>query len=111
MTGKRAIVALSDLEASDFFPGQTWTELEHLLPGFRHVRLPLKHPDEWVRVWREDPAEILVSAWEAPPLNGAITSADLRSLRYVCYLAGSVRNAVPRDLVARGVVVTNWGNS
>ena len=52
-----------------------------------------------------------MSAWQTPSLNGSLTLADLKSLRYVCYLAGSVRKLVPRELVNRGVVVTNWGNS
>ena len=111
MSNTRAIVALSDLEAADFFPGPMWAELESLLPGHQRVRLPLAQPGDWVRLWRESPAEILVSAWQTPPLNGDITPADLQSLRYVCYLAGSVRKLVPRELVAQGVVVTNWGNA
>jgi phosphoglycerate dehydrogenase-like enzyme len=63
------------------------------------------------RLWRESPAEILVSAWQTPPLNGPITVAELKSLRYVCYLAGTVRRLVPRELIANGLIVTNWGNS
>lgn len=111
MTDISALVALSDAEAADFFPGPMWNELEGLLPGYRRLRLPLDNPADWVRLWRESPAEILVSAWQAPALNGALAPADLKSLRYVCYLAGSVRKAVPPDLMARGLVVTNWGSS
>lgn len=111
MSDTRAIIALSDLEAADFFPGRLWAELESLLPGHQRIRLPLASPEDWLRVWRESPAEILVSAWQTPSLNGSLTLADLKSLRYVCYLAGSVRKLVPRELVNRGVVVTNWGNS
>jgi phosphoglycerate dehydrogenase-like enzyme len=111
MTEIRAIVALSESEAADFFPGPLWGELQQLLPGHRRVQLPLAHPDDWVRLWREYPAEILVSAWQSPSLNGVLTPADLKSLRYLCYLAGSVRKAVPPDLVARGLLITNWGNS
>jgi phosphoglycerate dehydrogenase-like enzyme len=111
MSNIRAIVALSDLEAADFFPGPMWAELESLLPGYRRIRLPLENPESWARLWLESSAEILVSAWQTPPLNGTITPADLESLRYVCYLAGSVRKLVPRELVSRGLVVTNWGNS
>jgi phosphoglycerate dehydrogenase-like enzyme len=111
MAEMRAIVALSDLERADFFPGEMWAELEKLLPEYRRVDLPLAKSEAWVRLWRETPAEILVSAWQMPPLNGAITAEDLRELRYVCYLAGSVRKPVPRELVANGVIVTNWGSS
>ena len=111
MSDLRAIVALSDLEAADFFPGSMWDELETLLPGHRRVRLPLAKPDDWVRLWRESPAEILVSAWQTPALNGEITPNDVKALRYICYLAGSVRKLVPRELVNQGVLVTNWGDS
>ncbi len=111
MSQLNAVVALSDLEVADFFPGPMWAELESLLPGYRRVRLPLSDPDGWLELWREAPATILVSAWQTPPLNGPITPGHLASLRYVCYLAGSVRRLVPRNLLAGGLVVTNWGNS
>lgn len=111
MSEMRAIVALSDLEAADFFPGPMWKELESLLPGYRRIKLPLVNPDDWVRLWREAPAEILVSAWQTPSLNGALTPADLKQLRYICYLAGSVRKLVPREIIEQGSIVTNWGSS
>ena len=111
MTEVRALVALSDAEIAEFFPGPMWTELEQLLPNLRRVQLPLKDPNEWARLWSKSPAEILISAWQTPPLNGPIQPQELQSLRYVCYLAGSVRRLVPRDLVANGLLVTNWGNS
>ncbi|MCU0788066.1 MAG: hydroxyacid dehydrogenase [Verrucomicrobia bacterium] len=111
MSDIRAIVALSELEAADFFPGPMWGELERLLPGYRRVQLPLSRPEDWVRLWRETPAELLVSAWQTPPLNGPLEPDDVKSLRYVCYLAGSVRKLVPRELVDRGLIVTNWGNT
>ena len=111
MSKSRAILALSDQELSDFFPGDMLGELERLLPQRQRVRMPLTKPEEWEKLWRENPAEILVSAWQTPPLNGPLTAADLQPLRYVCYLAGSVRRLVPRELVERGLIVTNWGNS
>jgi len=111
MSEIRAIVALSDLEAADFFPGPLWSELEQLLPRHRRVHLPLANAEEWVRLWRETPAEILVSAWQTPPLNGPLLPEDIASLRYVCYLAGSVRRLVPRELISQGLVVTNWGDT
>ncbi|HMP83931.1 MAG TPA: hydroxyacid dehydrogenase [Verrucomicrobiota bacterium] len=111
MNNPSAIVALTDSEAAEFFPGPMWSELENLLPHYRRVRLPLADVAEWQKLWAESPAEILVSAWQTPPLNGPINPVDLKSLRYVCYLAGSVRRLIPRDLLANGLVVTNWGNS
>ncbi len=111
MLEPHAIVALSDLEVADFFPGSLWGELEELLPGYRLIRLPLTRPDDWGRLWCDSPGEILVAAWQVPSLNSTLPPADLKSLRYVCYLAGSVRKLVPRELIEQGLVVTNWGGS
>jgi phosphoglycerate dehydrogenase-like enzyme len=111
MNTHQAIVALSDLEVADFFPGSLWTELEGLLPGYRRVRLPLAGMDDWARLWREAPADILISAWRTPSLNSTLGPADLKSLRYVCHLAGTVRKVVPRELIEHGLLVTNWGGS
>jgi len=105
------MIALSDQDIADFFPGMMWAELEALLPGYRRIRVPLPKAEDWPRVWREDPAEILVSGWQTPALNSELTLAELQSLKYVCYLPGSIRKLVPRELLERGVRVTNWGNS
>ncbi len=111
MSNHRAIVALSDLEVADFFPGPLWGELEKLLPGYRRIRLPLAGPDDWERLWRGSPADILISAWQTPSLNSTLQPADLKPLRYVCHLAGTIRKLIPRELIERGLVVTNWGGS
>jgi phosphoglycerate dehydrogenase-like enzyme len=111
MPDQHAIVALTEPEVADFFPGPLWKELEQLLPGYRRVRLPLPGADDWTQLWRQSPAEILISAWQTPSLNSALQPADLKPLRYVCYLAGSVRKLVPRELIHQGLIVTNWGES
>jgi len=111
MSHPSAIVALSDLEVTQFLPGPLWGELETLLPGYRRIRLPLTGPDGWGQLWRTSPADILISAWQTPSLNSTLQPADLKPLRYVCHLAGSVRELIPRQLIERGLVVTNWGSS
>ena len=111
MPDRSVIVALTDAEIADFFPGEMWAEFEKLVPGYRRIQLPLSRPDEWYQLWRNSPADILISAWQTPSLNSEILPADLTSLRYICYLAGSVRKLVPRALIEQGIVVTNWGGS
>src|SRR4051812_10311268 len=106
-----AILALSDAEAQDFFPGSLWPELESLLPGHIRVRLPLVKPEDWLNLWKNTQTEILVSAWQTPSLNSELPAADLSSLKYVCHLAGTVRKLVPREYIANGLLVTNWGNA
>lgn len=107
----RAIVALSEQEMNDFLPGQLWPELRGLFSDVRRVSLPLAQPEDWLKVWREYPSEILIGAWQFPGLQVAELAAEMRSLRYLCYLAGEVRKKVPREGIANGLIVTNWGNS
>lgn len=111
MSNLGVIVALSDAEITDFFPGEMWAEFERLVPGYRHIKLPLARSEDWHQLWRNSPGQILVSAWQTPSLNSNILPADLTSLRYICYLAGSVRKLVPRVLIEQGILVTNWGGS
>lgn len=51
--------------------------------------------------------EILVACWKTPALPAELPP----NLRYVCYLAGSVKRLVQREHIARGLLVTNWGGS
>src|SRR6266404_8417180 len=111
MFNHRAIIALSDLEIADFLPGPLWEELEKLLPGYQRISLPLTGPKDWEHLWRGAPADILISGWQTPSLNSTLQPVDLKPLRYVCHLAGTVRKLVPRELIEQGLVVTNWGGS
>ena len=51
--------------------------------------------------------EVLVGCWRTPSLPGRLPS----SLKYVCYLGGSVRRLVTRAHLEEGLVVSNWGAS
>lgn len=106
-----AIVALSDAEIAQFLPAPLWRDLEQLVPGYHRIRLPLNGTDEWEQLWRTSPADILISAWQTPSLNSTLLPVDLKSLCYVCHLAGSVRRLVPRELIEHGLLVTNWGGA
>src|SRR2546430_13863065 len=111
MMNVRSVVALSDQDIADFFPGAMWSELEALLPGYCRVRVPLASPGEWIRLWREQPAEILVSAWENPPLNRELAPGELQPLKYLCYLPGTGRKRGPPEVIRRRGRATKWGNS
>ncbi len=109
MPGMDAIIALTEAELAEFFPGGMRDELNRLLPKSRHVEMPPGDPGDWAKLWRQSPASLLVTGWQTPSLNSAVAVEDLRSLRYVCHVAGSVRQLVPRKLIADGLLVTNWG--
>lgn len=110
MSEKRILVALSDAEIADFFPGELWTELQKLAPNARRA-LPSNDAQAWPQLLRENSAEVLLTCWQTPSLNSTVSAADLNGLKYVCHLAGTVRKLVPRELIANGLIVTNWGSS
>jgi phosphoglycerate dehydrogenase-like enzyme len=111
MADKRITVALSDAEIGDFFPGELWAELQKIAPRVQRIRTPLNGESDWPRMLRDSQAEVLVTCWQTPSLNSTVSVADLSGLRYVCHLAGTVRRLVPRELIANGLLVTNWGKS
>jgi len=100
-----AIVALSGRELALFFPGSLQNQLEELLPAAHWID-PLAMPADWDGLSARASPEIILSGWHTPPLL-----IDSAALRYVCHIAGSVRRHVPRVLLERGVLVSNWGET
>ena len=79
-------------------------------------------PCHWLDVSQLDAAQwedaltilkpaVLVTGWGTPKLPDSYAALDALSLRYVCHLAGGVKPLVPRRLIERGVLVSNWGES
>lgn len=62
--------------------------------------------ERWQAEMLEHTPGVLISAWSTPKIP-----EQAERLRYACHLCGSVRNLVPRDLIAKGLLVTNWGES
>jgi phosphoglycerate dehydrogenase-like enzyme len=94
---------------------------DYYLPLFHSANFDIPRPS-WIDTTREDhdgwektlfdlDPTILVTGWGTPAIPDRFArSADL-SLRYVCHLAGTVKPLVPRHLIERGVLVSNWGAS
>lgn len=60
---------------------------------------------------REANPEVLVTGWNSPRIPEDYLPERECALRYICHLAGTVKTFVPRSLIERGVLVTNWGTS
>lgn len=100
-----ALIVLTPQEREEFLPEPLRIELNNLLPNAIWVEAPIQ-ADEWSRLLDTHQPEILVCAWETPTLPPAAAA----HLKYVCYLCGSVRTLIPRDLIANGLLATNWGS-
>ena len=55
--------------------------------------------------------EVLVGGWSTPRLPDSAILAGGGSIRYYCYVAGSVRDKVTRAQIESGLRVTHWGNA
>lgn len=100
-----ALVILAPQEKKEFFPEPFNRRLRELLPGAVWVESPVSD-EAWLDLLATHRPEILVCAWETPTLPKEAAAY----LKYVCYLCGSVRKLIPRELVQGGLLVTNWGS-
>ncbi len=55
-------------------------------------------------------ADVVLTGWNSRALPVALAGARGR-LRYICHLTGTMRAIIPRELVAAGIPVTNWGDA
>lgn len=62
--------------------------------------------DQWNSVMLDYRPHALMTCWGTPP----IPAPAMPPLRYVAHLAGGIRSQVSRDLIERGLWVTNWGS-
>ncbi len=53
--------------------------------------------------------EVVAMARNSPQLPAALAE-DMGQLKYVCYLHGSIRHLVSKEIVEKGLLVSNWGD-
>ena len=97
---------MTEQEKKEFLPPDLEARLRQLLPDLKWVEAPVQE-DQWHAVLSEHQPEILLCAWETPTLPPEAAG----HLKYLCYLCGSIRKLVPRDLIEGGLKVTNWGST
>lgn len=101
------LAAISANEQPDFLPEPLFADVRALTPKFSWCDTTGISLEAFHRALREANPEILLACWRTPPLPAELPPA----LRYVCYLAGSVKTLVSRAHLERGLRVTNWGGS
>lgn len=101
------LAALTAQELREFLPGSLLEEIRGVAAPFTHVDPTGGNAADFHRALAAANPEILLACWKTPPLPDQLPP----NLRYVCYLAGSVKRLVKREHIARGLIVTNWGGS
>ena len=99
-----AIIALSQWDLDSFFPAGQTERLMSLLPGTKWIDPTRIDRADWLKLLEAEPPKVIVSGWRTLRLP-----AVMEDLRYLAHVTGSVRGVLPRELLERGVKVTNWG--
>ena len=107
--GERIALALGPESKAQFLPQ---FDAAALPPAdYAWIDLPELTETAWEECLFEQRPTLLVTGWGTPAIPGRFARSPEMSLRYICHLAGSVRQIVPRALVERGVRVSNWGTA
>jgi phosphoglycerate dehydrogenase-like enzyme len=107
-THVRIVAALNSRERNLFLePALKRSELNARITFVAEDELDAENWTRRIENWRP---EILITGWSTPPLPEDWLRRPDCPLRYVCHVAGSVRQLVPRFFIERGGVVTNWGD-
>lgn len=101
------LLATMPIDTREFLPGDMAAEVRLLAAECRELDPLSVSPAAFARQLREADPEILVTGWKTPALPAELPPR----LRYVCHLAGSVRDLVSRRQIEDGLLVTNWGGS
>ena len=101
------LAVLTPTETREFLPEPILAEIRALAPAFRLVDPTDFSDDNLARELAAFNPEVLLACWKTPLLPAALPPR----LRYVCYVAGSLKRLLTRAHFDRGLLVTNWGGS
>ena len=105
----KLLVALAERSKKAFFQYEPFPRLDRA--SIVEVDVSEFSDEEWVACLNQERPDVLVTGWGTPRIPDEIAEDSNSSIRYICHLAGSVRDIVPRSMIERGVLVSNWGEA
>lgn len=107
----KLLVALTETEWSLFFPGEMADQLRSLDMTLTAISPEKLSTQQWRQIIQKEQPEVILGAWGLPILPEDTETLTSGRLRYLCYLAGSVRQKIMRSHLEEGLIVTNWGDT
>ncbi len=101
------LAAITAQEMREFLPEPLLGEVRSIAACFDHLDTVNLETADFHRALAAANPEVLVTCWKTPPLPAQLPP----NLRYVCYLAGTIKQQITREHLASGLLVTNWGGS
>lgn len=103
------VLAINETDFRWFFGDSLGDRLCELLPGLLRLPEDAFEPSRYDRFLAEHNPEMIVTAWSSPLIPADFLDRPGSRLRYVCNVTGGVRQCIPRRLMERGLLVSNWG--
>jgi len=101
------LFAISDSTRKKFLPHYDSRQL----PPFREEWSAGLTPDEWDNLLRSLRPEVLVTGWDSNGIREVLSRDPDCSVRYICHLTGGVKGIISREMIERGVLISNWGGT
>ncbi|WP_438481914.1 hydroxyacid dehydrogenase [Oleiharenicola lentus] len=101
------LAAITTQELREFLPDPLLGQVTALTENFSHLDTDGLATADFHRALAAANPEVLIACWKTPALPAQLPP----NLRYVCYLAGSIKKIITRDHIEHGLIVTNWGGS
>jgi len=109
-TSNRIIYALNAVEWKTFFPGAMREEAIGLSDEYLIVNPEEMSVAQWEATLASFQPNVIVAAWKCHAIPAHFDVLTGGKLKYVCYLAGSIRKLVTESILEKGLIVSNWGN-
>ncbi len=100
-------ICLNEFERESFLSRDHFDQLAKSFPDTTSFPPP-QSGAELIDLLETCRPDCLLASWSLPALPPERSA--IPSLRYICYLAGSIRRKVPKTLIEQGLTVTNWGD-
>ncbi len=101
------LAVLTPTETREFLPETLLAQLRTLAPEFKLIDPTGLGAEGFARELAAFNPEILLACWKTPLLPAVLPPR----LRYVCYIAGSLKRLLTREHFTGDLLVTNWGDS
>lgn len=104
---RKLFIALEDGEIQDFLPEPIFHDILELFPQHQIFDTSKNTPESYEAAIREYLPEVILSGWTTPALPESVYDLVPDQLKYFCHVCGTVSRFFPRDLIERGLLVSN----
>ena len=105
---KKILLVISANEHEHFFPEDLETQIK-AMPG-EWFWVDSTDGDAYTRALTEFSPQIILGAWDMPPMPLEALVSKGGSVEYFCFLCGSAKNQISGEHLDEGLILTTWGS-